>query len=525
MGRFSARVANDLPALFACANCEMANLMAELYVDPRKNRDLAGPWYRDMKGYHWFVLVVASLGWLFDCLDQQIFVLSRPAAMRDLLSKTTTPAELPAMVREYSAYATSIFLIGWATGGLIFGILGDRIGRAKTMLFTILLYSLFTGLSSLSQGFWDFALYRFLTGLGVGGEFAVGVSLVAEVMPERARPAALTLLQMLSAVGNMSAAFINVGMGVLEEQGMVHSPWRKMYLIGAIPALLALVVRWKLKEPERWKQVSAEQVMAKQLGSYRALFGNPVWRRNALVGVTLAFSGVVGLWAVGFFSPDLTDQVLRQKVIANVFEDQSTDAQGDSARLDDLGQLRELRDQKQPIPAALADLNQQVNHAIEGQLGRWRGITAIMLQTGGFFGMFGFGYLAGRIGRKPTFAIGFTAACFVSAAVFWFLNDFSELFWMMPMLGFFQMSIFAGYAMYFPELFPTHLRSTGTSFCYNVGRFVAATGPFIQGKLTRVFADTPEPLRYAGVAMCSVFLIGLLVLPFAPETKGKPLPE
>src|SRR4029079_16631873 len=128
----------------------------------------------------------------------------------------------------YSAYATSIFLMGWATGGLFFGVLGDRIGRARTMVITILVYSLCTGLSALSVGFWDFAFYRFITGLGVGGEFAVGVSLVAEVMPDRARPFALGLLQALSAVGNITAAVISMVLGHLEQTGAVGSAWRVM---------------------------------------------------------------------------------------------------------------------------------------------------------------------------------------------------------------------------------------------------------------------------------------------------------
>jgi hypothetical protein len=113
-----------------------------------------------------------------------------------------------------------------------------------------------------------------------------------------------------------------------------------------------------------------------------------------------------------------------------------------------------------------------------------------------------------------------------TAMVFWFLNDLSQIFWMVPIMGFCQLALFGGYAIYFPELFPTYLRSTGTSFCYNVGRFVAATGPITLGLLTsKVFAGYAEPMRYAGVTMCSVFLIGLLALPFAPETKGQPLPE
>src|SRR3954452_13677962 len=148
------------------------------------------PWWRLLNRYHWFVLVVAALGWMFDCLDQQLFILARQPALRELAPGGNVDA--------LSSYATSIFLRGWATGGLFFGVLGDRIGRVKTMLITILLYSLFTGLSSFSTSFYDFSLYRFLTGLGVGGEVPVGGSLVAEVMPARARPYCLASLQALS---------------------------------------------------------------------------------------------------------------------------------------------------------------------------------------------------------------------------------------------------------------------------------------------------------------------------------------
>src|SRR5579872_1892863 len=170
-------------------------------------------WYRQLNRYHWFVLAVAALGWLFDTMDQQLFVLARPAAMIDLIPAVSTsdPKALDMARRTAGDYATSIFIAGWATGGLFFGMLGDRIGRAKTMLITILLYSAFTGLSALSVGILDFSFYRFLTGLGVGGEFAVGVALVAEVMPGGARTGAIGMLQALSALGNIAAAFINLG--------------------------------------------------------------------------------------------------------------------------------------------------------------------------------------------------------------------------------------------------------------------------------------------------------------------------
>lgn len=489
-----------------------------------------GPWYREMNGYHWFVLVVAALGWLFDCLDQQLFILARPAAMKDLLPKLDDPKAFQESVKIYGNYATSIFLVGWASGGLIFGVLGDRIGRAKTMLMTILIYSLCTGLSALSTGFWDFALYRFLTGLGVGGEFAVGVALVAEVMPARARPYTLGLLQAISAFGNISAALINIGFGIAEEQGLVTSPWRWMFVIGAIPALLALVIRRRLKEPERWEKASHEGAVAKQLGSYAELFRNPRWKKHALLGLVLACSGVIGLWAVGFFTPDLTRNVLREPIITQVYGEEIDKARADNnnQRVSQLEAARklELNGAAGATTAAdIAEVKASVDPIVSGRLSRWGGLTSMMINIGAFFGMFGFGALSQRIGRKPTFAIAFLAAFASTATVFGLMHDFSEIFWMVPIMGFCQLSLFAGYAIYFPELFPTYLRSTGTSFCYNVGRFIAATGPLIQAELIKTFASKPESLRYAGVTMCTVFLIGLIVLPFLPETKGQPLPE
>src|SRR5947209_1696400 len=302
------------------------------------------PWFLLLTRYHWFVLVVAALGWLFDCLDQQLFILARPQAMAQLVTKAETPEELARYRSNAGDVATSVFIAGWATGGLIFGMLGDRIGRAKTMLITILLYSLCTGLSALSVSVYDFAFYRFLTGLGVGGEFAVGVALVAEVMPTRARTYTLALLQALSAIGNVSAALINLGLGLAEGEGLPTSPWRIMFCIGAIPALLALVIRRRLKEPERWQQASHEGGAHKQLGSYTELFSHPVWRRHALLGLVLACSGVIGLWAVGFYTPDLIRQVQTKPLTQSVYEREIAIAKkaGDTARTSQLEQIYSL---------------------------------------------------------------------------------------------------------------------------------------------------------------------------------------
>src|SRR5260370_32857962 len=176
------------------------------------------PWYKTLTRYHWFVLTVAAFGWLFDTMDQQLFTLARVPAMTALvISPNDEPSVARTKINKFAGIATSIFLIGWATGGLFFGVLSDRIGRVKTMMMTILLYSVFTGLSALSQSFWDFSCYRFLAGLGVGGEFAIAISLVAEGMPGNARPFALGLLQALSAVGNIAAAFVSPFLADLHE--------------------------------------------------------------------------------------------------------------------------------------------------------------------------------------------------------------------------------------------------------------------------------------------------------------------
>ncbi len=499
-----------------------------LYVQP--------PWYRQLTRYHWFVLLVAALGWMFDCLDQQLFILARPAAMKELVVEQATPELTALEIKKWGNYATSIFLMGWAAGGLFFGVLGDRIGRAKTMLITILMYSAFTGLSALSQGVWDFAFYRFLTGLGVGGEFAVGVALVAEVMPDKARPYTLALLQALSAVGNITAALINLGLGIAEEGGgLPTSPWRIMFIVGAVPALLAVVIRMWLKEPEKWQKASHEGVAKKQLGSYTLLFQDPRWRKHALLGLVLACSGVIGLWAIGFFTPDLIREVQRQGVATEVFDEQMAQAQaaGNSQLVAQLEQIKQyeltaMSDRKDLAPE-LAEIKSGIEPVINGRLSKWASLTSILINIGAACGMFGFGIIAQRIGRKPTFAIALIAAFFSTVSVFWLLKDISQM-WMVPVMGFCQLSLFAGYAMYFPELFPTHLRSTGTSFCYNVGRFVAASGPLVQAQLIAFFAGLygssgVESTRYAGITMCAIFGLGLIVLPFLPETKDQPLPE
>jgi MFS family permease len=445
------------------------------------------PWYRDLTPYHWFVFTVASLAWLFDCLDQQLFILARNNAMESLLPAGWDP-------KLYGGYATSIFVAGWAMGGLIFGSLGDRYGRAKMLTLTVLIYSLCTGLSAFSKGWIDFAVYRFVTGLGVGGVFGLAVALVADTLPDRSRTGALGMLQALSAVGNVAAGIISMSIGQLEATKVIAAgtAWKYMFLVGAVPAFLCVFIQIRLKEPEKWVQARAVgKAAGVKFGSYSALLGDPRWRGSALLGMVLCISGVIGLWGIGFFSPELVGDVIRASLV------------------------------KEGVPAA----------EIAGRQQFWIGVNSIVQNLGAFVGMLLFTRLAQGLGRKKAFAIGYVAALVATVAYFQMFNGRNDI-WMSAIMGGCQLALFAGFAIYLPELFPTSLRSTGTSFCYNVGRFVAASGPFTLGALQAALkagATTPEAklaaFRNACSYMSCVFLLGLVALAFLPETKDRPLPE
>ena len=447
----------------------------------------SAPWWKDLTGYHWFVFIIASLAWLFDCLDQQLFLLARNDAMKALLPEGWDP-------KEYGGYATSIFVAGWATGGLIFGAVGDRIGRAKTLTMTVLIYSVCTGLSAFSKGWVDFAIYRFVTGVGVGGVFGLAVALIADTLPDRSRTGALGTLQALSALGNITAGLVSMYMGSLIKAGTVApgEGWKYMFLVGALPAFLCVFIAVRLREPEKWvKAREAGRLSGAAFGSYGSLLGDARWRRPALLGMLLCVSGVIGLWGIGFFAPELVGDVIERSLRAD---------------------------------GAAADV-------IASEKSRWVGINSIVQNTGAFFGMLGFTFLAQRIGRKGAFAIGYLVAMVVTIGYFQMFNGKGDI-WMSAIMGACQLGLFAGFAIYLPELFPTRLRSTGTSFCYNVGRFLAATGPFTLGALQAhlkqglTTADAKiDAFRDAATYMSSAFLIGLVAVYFLRETKDQPLPE
>jgi len=268
--------------------------------------------------------------------------------------------------------------------------------------------------------------------------------------------------------------------------------WKIMFLIGALPAFLCVFLQMRLKEPEKWvKAREAGRISGAKFGSYMSLFGDARWRGPAIWGMVLSISGVIGLWGIGFFSPELVGPVIENS----------------------------LRAQNLPV------------EEIAGAKARWIGINSIVQNLGAFVGMLLMSQLAQRAGRKKAFAIAFVLALLATVGFFQFFNGKSDI-WMSAVMGGCQLALFAGFAIYLPELFPTRLRSTGTSFCYNVGRFVAAFG-ILQTASIKAWASagatTPvekiDAFRDAATYMSAIFLLGLVALFFLPETKGRPMPE
>jgi MFS family permease len=433
---------------------------------PARGRLLDG-----VSAYQWLVVIIASCGWLFDCMDQRLFVLARKSALEELLGNDT---QALAAINTYIGYATTSMILGWATGGIIFGVMSDKVGRVKTMAATLLVYSGFTGLSGLAHGWLDFTIYRFLVGLGIGGMFGAATALVAESATERFRATALGILQALSATGNILGSLISLQVppGATHLFGQ-YAGWRVLFFVGILPALLIVPIVLLLREPQSWIDARAGASAAprqRAIGSPAELFRDRRWRRNTVVGLFLGVSGMIGLWGIGFFSPEL-------------------------------------------ISTALNGAPQQVVDSVRG----WG--TALQ-DVGSFFGMLLFTFVAATVSRRLAFLFALLSSMLVTMYVFGSLKTAADAYWMLPMMGFAQLAVFAGYSIYFPELFPTRLRGTGVGFCYNTVRYLAAPAPILLGYLSTLMS-----FRRAGMLMATVYIVGIVALIWAPETKGRPLPE
>jgi MFS family permease len=411
----------------------------------------------DLSPQQWRSGIAAWLGWLFDGLDMNLYTLVATPFVALLLSAD----EHDPTVGRHASWIQASFLVGWALGGAIFGRIGDRMGRSRALMFTILTYAAFTGMSYFAQAWWHLMIFRFLAALGIGGEWAVGASILSETWPTRWRPWIAAILQTGVNIGNLCAALAS----------LILLSWLKfddrvVFLVGILPALLVLWIRRAVPEPEEWK--AAKQNAAAEQPRFVHLFQGPV-RRITLTVILVCATSLSGHWAFMFWFPQ---------------------------------QLRRLPDVQS------WDVAQRNGLASMGLL-----LVMVMSIIGNFLA----GYLARLFGYRR--AVSFMClAYFISMmATYSVARDHDAMLWWLITPGLSQ-GVFALFTMYLPPLFPTLLRTTGAGFCYNIGRIAAAAGTIYFGS----FSDENGyrmALLYSGFLFFPAAAFALL-LPELPQSSA-----
>jgi MFS family permease len=397
---------------------------------------------------------------MFDAMDLQIFTLVLFPSVSDLVG-TANPGVV--------AYTGGI-IVGWkllalGLGGIAFGIAADRIGRAKTMIVTVLIYSVFTGLSGLAQSWWQLAILQAFAGIGIGGEWAAGAALLAETWPERTRARALVIMQMSFAAGFSLAAAINLVVGPIG--------WRYVFAAGATPALITLFVRFFVREPPRWIAMRSQRLSAGStdglLTGFLSLFA-PDTRRHTMVGLLVAVSMMIGAFGGATLLPVWIPGLV-----------------GADPRL------------------AVAATSQ----------------FFMLANVGGVVGYLAVMWLSDAIGRRWSYFLMAIGCMVANLLMFAQIGTMAGLLRFAPIYGFFVIGGFGTFAVYLPELFPTRNRATGQGFCWNAARIVTAVGPVATGAIVNAFGSAPA----TGAILTAIYLVGLIAIWFGPETRGVPLQD
>lgn len=418
--------------------------------------------------YQWLVLFAAWLGWGFDVFDGLLFNFVAPICVPNLLDMDPGDPAAKEATMFWTATLSSLLLLGWAVGGVVFGKLTDRLGRTRTLLLTMLTYALGTAACAFAPNLWVLALFRFVASLGIGGEWAAGASLVAETMPKDKRILGGALLYTSAPIGMFLATLVN-DLFTRQMEGLASNPslsWRVVFLTGLVPAGVALLIRRKVKEPEGWKP--SERVALRELFT-------PELRRRTLGGLAMAIIALVTWWSCTVFIP----------VIASFLAaDTSVD------------------------PATLGARKTE-----------FITISTTMYNLGGLLGTIVTVPVALYLGRRPMFAMYFVG----SALAIWgtFGSDMSAetRLYAMGAVGLTVFGVFGAFSFYLPELFPMRLRGTGAGFCYNAGRVITAAFPFAVGVLATSGLSPLWILQW--VAIVPVVGLLLLGLGVAVETRGQ----
>ena len=404
----------------------------------------------------WLVLAAAFLGWMFDGLEMGIFPLVARPALQEMQAVAGIVDEQ--FIQTWMGRITASFLVGAALGGLVFGWLGDKIGRVRAMTLSILAYSMFTGLAYFAQQPWHLGVFRFVAALGMGGEWSLGVALVMECWPEKRRP---LMAGIIGAASNMGYAAIAV-IGIFFE--ITRSSWRWVMLVGAAPALLTLFITLFVPESKRWK----ESMRKGPSRPMREIFA-PALLKTTLLAISFASVALLVTWGIVQWLPLWADQMTG------------------------------------------------------GHQPKVKAYIQLVSSLGAVVGCLIAPLVGARFGRRPVYFGLCAGSLVVCSVLFHGFSTFSGWFLaMVGLAGCFTAAFYGWLPQYLPELFPTRVRATGQGLAYNFGRLFAAIGVFQMGALMAFF---DKSYAKAGATIVLIYLVGMVLIWFAPETKGKPLPE
>ncbi len=435
----------------------------------------------DMNKAQWKVMAAAWVGWGFDIFDALLFNYVAANCVTTLLGLELGSPEGKSAALFWTGVASAVLLLGSAAGGLLFGRVADRWGRGRTMIATILLYALGTGACALAPNLGVLLLFRGIAALGIGGEWAAGAAMVAEVVPEHRRVEAGALLYASAPVGLFLATAVNWLIAGVWLSDDPSTSWRWVFAVGALPAVAALFMRASLAEPARW---SASAAPAAERGRFSELFG-PTWRAVTLSGMAVAAVAMLTWWGCNAFIP----------LVAGGIGDALATEQGLSG-----GARQSL---------------------IEGT----KTTATNLFNLGGLIGTLSTVPIAKRLGRRPMYGLYFglsAVSLFLAFGVQW---PADLRLWLYLPVGLSVFGVFGSFTYYLPELFPTRLRGTGAGFCYNAGRVLAAAGPFVVGSIASRGADAYAAALDLLTWVALVPLLGLALLPWMIETRGRALPE
>src|SRR5215468_3994232 len=436
----------------------------------------SSPWYRALNRAQWKALIAANLGWTFDGFEVFALILTVGVALHQLLE----PSQYP-FIPAYAGAIIAITVFGWGLGGLLGGVLADYLGRKRSMTLTILAYSLLTGLSAFAWDWLSFAVLRFLVGLAIGSEWATGSSIMAELWPAKARGRGGAFLQAGYPIGSILASGIWLAIG---SSG--PGAWRYMYLIGVLPALLVFWIRRNIPESPRWEESDRRRRAAYDLRRQRAalqgedaalvrftlvdLFAEGAVRARLFLTFVMSLSVTIGYWGVSTFVPSYVGSV-----------------------------------------ATAAGLPAQ----------RYAALAGLVQNLGALMGFSCFGFLADAYGRKPTTILYYLMCLILTPIIYLWVKHIHLLLLAFAVYGFFIQGCFSWTPIWLPELFPTRMRATAAGFIFNAPRLLSAVAPLIAGTLIVRLGG----YSWAATYISLFYILGLVAVPFLPETKGQPLPE